>query len=111
MEETEQPLHDDYVYAVKDEEAYLQADDEKPPILSEPFPSIVCQFCGKPFEEVAGLFEAKRRVRDPNTSALAAVWICNECVARMTQILTEEPPRPQWLRRWRQWTPGGLTRP
>lgn len=58
MEETEQPLHDDYVYAVKDEEAYLQADDEKPPIPSEPFPLIVCQFCGKPFEQAAGLFEA-----------------------------------------------------
>ena len=60
MEGTEQPLHDDYVYvyAVKDEEAYLQADDEKPPIPHEPFPLIVCQFCGKPFEQVAGLFEA-----------------------------------------------------
>ena len=50
MEETEQPLHDDYVYAVKDEEAYLQADDEKPPIPSEPFPSIVCQFCGRKYQ-------------------------------------------------------------
>ena len=38
MEGTEQPPHDDYVYAVKDEAAYLQADDEKPPIPSEPFP-------------------------------------------------------------------------
>ena len=27
----------DYVYAVRDEEAYLQADDEKPPIPREPF--------------------------------------------------------------------------
>ena len=111
MEGTEQPLHDDYVYAVKDEEAYLQADDEKPPIPSEPFPSIVCQFCGKPFEQVAGLFGAKHLVRDPNTSALAEVWICNECVARMAQILAEEPPSPHRLRSWRQWTPGGLMRP
>lgn len=112
MEGTEQPLHDDYVYAVRDEEAYLQVDDEKP-IPREPSdpPPIVCQFCGKPFEQVAGLFEAKRRVRDPNTSAIAAVWICSECVARMAQILTEEPPRPQWLQSWRQWTPGGLMRP
>jgi len=104
VEGTEQPLHDDYVYAVRDEEAYLQADDEKPPIPKEPFPSILCQFCGK-------TFEAKRRVRDPNTSALAAVWICNECVVQMARLLTEEPPGPQWLRRWRQWTPGGLMRP
>ena len=111
MEGAEQPPHDAPVYAVRDEEAYLQADDEKPPIPSEPFPSIVCQFCGKPFEQVAGLFQAKRRVWDPNTSALAAVWICNECVARMAQILTEEPPGPRWLQSWRQWTPGGLMRP
>jgi hypothetical protein len=32
VEETEQPLRDDHVYAVNDEAAYLQADDEKPPI-------------------------------------------------------------------------------
>jgi hypothetical protein len=109
---TEQPRHDDYVFALRDEGAYLHADDDKPQTV-EPLdpPPIVCQFCGKPREQVAGLFEAKRRVRDPNTSALAAVWICNECVARMAQILAEEPPGPQWLRRWRQWTPGGLTRP
>ena len=113
MDGTEQPLHDDYVYALRDEEAYLHADDEKPPTPGEPFDlaAIVCQFCGKPFEQVAGLFEAKRRVRDPNTSAIAAVWICNECVAHMAQILTEEPPGPQWLQSWRQWTPGGLMRP
>jgi len=51
VEETEQPLRDDYVYAVNDEAAYLQADDEKPPIPKEPFPSILCQFCGKTFEQ------------------------------------------------------------
>jgi hypothetical protein len=84
VEGTEQPLHDDYVNAVSDEEAYLQTDDEKPPIPGEPFDlaAIVCQFRGKSLEQVAGGFEAKRRVRDPNTSAIAAVWICNECVAR-----------------------------
>jgi hypothetical protein len=67
VEGTEQPLHDGYVYAVRDEEAYLQADHEKPPIPREPFDlaSIVCQFCGKSLEQVAGVFEAKRRVRDP----------------------------------------------
>jgi len=28
VEGTEPPLHDDYVYALRDEEAYLQDDDE-----------------------------------------------------------------------------------
>jgi hypothetical protein len=48
VEGTEQPHHNDFVYALKDEKAYLQADDEKPEIV-EPFDpaSIVCQFCGK----------------------------------------------------------------
>ena len=112
MEGTEQPHHDDYVYALRDEESYLHADDDKTQIR-EPFdrPQIVCQFCGKSWEQVAGLFGAKRLVRDPNTSALAEVWICNECVARMAQMLAEEPPSPHRLRRWREWTPGGLMRP
>jgi hypothetical protein len=112
VEGTEQPQHDDYVYALRDEDAYLHADDDKPPI-AEPFdaPSIVCQFCGKSWEQVAGLFGAKRLARDPNTSALATVWICNECVTRMAQVLAEEPPRPHRLRSWREWPPGGLTRP
>jgi hypothetical protein len=34
---TEQPSHDDYVYALRDEAAYLQGEEEKPPIPSEPF--------------------------------------------------------------------------
>ena len=112
MEGTEQPHHDDYVYALRDEESYLHADDDKTRI-AEPFerPPIVCQFCGKSWEQVAGLFGAKRLVRDPNTSALAEVWICNECVARMAQMLAEEPQSPHRLRRWREWTPGGLMRP
>ena len=67
MEGTEHPLHDDYVYAVTDKEVYLQTDDEKPPIPGTSLPS---------------------------TSAIAAVWICNECVARMAQILAEELQGP-----------------
>jgi ClpX C4-type zinc finger len=104
MEETEQPLHHDYVYALKDEEAYLQADDKKPEIV-EPFDpaSILCQFCGKSFGQVPRLFEAKRRVRDPNTGAIVAVWICNECVARMAQVLAEEPAGTRWLRWHGMW--------
>jgi hypothetical protein len=107
VEGTEQPHHDDYVYALRDEDAYLHADDDKQQIV-EPFdpPSIVCQFCGKSWKQVPMLFQAKRRTMDPNTSALADVWICNECVARMAQILAEEPSKR--LRSWREWTPGGL---
>jgi hypothetical protein len=45
VEGTEQPHHHDYVYALKDEEAYLQADDHKPGIALGPA-SIICQFCG-----------------------------------------------------------------
>ena len=108
MEETEQPHHNDHVYALKDEEAYLQADDEKPEIV-EPFDpaSIVCQFCGMSLEQVPGFFQAKRLTRDPNTSALATVWICDECVARMAQVLAEEAPGTQWLRGWRFWSDRG----
>ena len=46
MDGTEQPHHNDYVYALKDEEAYLQADDKKHGIVLE-HASIACQFCGK----------------------------------------------------------------
>ena len=110
MEGTEQPHHHDYVYALKDEEAYLQADDHKPGISLDPA-SIACQFCGRFSEQVAGgLFQAKHLVRDPNTAALAAVWICDECVARMAQVLAEEPPGTpgtQWMRGWQVWSRRG----
>jgi hypothetical protein len=104
VEGTEQPHHNDYVYALKDEEAYLQADDKKLGIV-EPVDSIVCQFCGKFSEQVAGgLFQAKHLARDPNTSALTTVWICDECVARMAQVLAEESPGTQWMRGWQFWS-------
>jgi hypothetical protein len=54
--------------------------------------SILCQCCGKSWEQVRMLFQAKRPTMDPNTSAIVAVWICNECVARLGQILAAEPP-------------------
>ena len=108
MEGTEQPHHNDYVYALKDEEAYLQANDEKPESV-EPFDpaSIVCQFCGKSSEQVPGLFQAKRLTKDPNTSALARVLICDECVARMAQVLAAEAPGTQWMRGWQFWSRHG----
>lgn len=109
---TEQPSHDDYVFAVREEDAYLEADDEKPEVV-EPFDpaSIVCQFCGKSFEQVPRLFAAKRRVRDPNSAAIVLVWICNECVARMAQALAEEPPGTRWLWGPYFWLRDGPTRP
>jgi hypothetical protein len=112
VEGTEQPQQDDYVFALRDEAAYLQGEEEKPPIPSEPFDwaSIVCQFCGKSWNQVRGIFQAKRRVRDPNTSALVAVWICNECVAQMAQTLAEEPAAPRLLG-WEVWSQRGAMSP
>jgi ClpX C4-type zinc finger len=112
VEETEQPLHKGDVYALRDEAAYLQADDKKPQIVAPFDPALIlCQFCGKSFEQVLRFFEAKRKVRDPNTSAIAAVWICNECVARMAQALAEEPSGTRWLWGWQVWSRGGPRRP
>jgi len=89
VEGAEQPPRDAYVYAIRDEEAYLQVDDDKQPTppasvaFSHLDPaSILCQFCGKSWEQVPTLFQAKRRTMDPNTSAIVAVWICDECVAQ-----------------------------
>jgi hypothetical protein len=57
VEGTEQPRHDHDVYAVREEAAYLHADDDKPQTV-EPFDpaSIICQFCGKSWDEVRGVF-------------------------------------------------------
>jgi hypothetical protein len=108
VDETGEPLQNDHVYALRDEEAYRHADDDKPQVV-EPFvpSSIVCQFCGKSWDQVRGVFQAKRRVRDPNTSAIAVVWICNECVARMAQVLDEEPEGTPWLFGWEVWSRRG----
>jgi len=94
VEGAEQPPHDAHVYAVRDEAAYLQAVEEKQPAPPEPLDpaSILCQFCGKSWEQAPMLFQAKRRTMDPNTSAIVAVWICDECVAQLGQILAAEPP-------------------
>jgi hypothetical protein len=106
VEGAEQPPHDAHVYAVRDEEAYLQVDEEKQPAPPEPLDpaSIRCQFCGKSWEQVPTLFQAKRRTMDPNTSAIVAVWICDECVARLGQILAAEPPGTRGLHWWSAWS-------
>ena len=97
MEEgTDQPPGDGYVYALKDEEAYLQRDeDEKPEITMEPpDPSwFKCSFCRKTDRHV--LFGAEYPVRDPHTFAvLAQIFICDECVARFAASLALEAGGP-----------------
>jgi hypothetical protein len=93
------PPGDAYVYALRDEEAYLQTDeDEKPAIVAEPPPDpawFKCSFCRKTDRRV--LFGAEYPVRDPNTFAvIALVSICDECVAmfaeRLAQGSLEGPP-------------------
>jgi ClpX C4-type zinc finger len=106
VEGAEHPPHDAYVYAIRDEAAFLQVDDEKQPTPPEPLDpaSILCQFCGKSWEQVPTLFQAKRRTMDPNTSAIVMVWICNECVAQLGQILAAEPPGTRGLHWWPAWS-------
>ena len=106
MEGAEQPPRDAYVYVIRDEAAFLEADDEKQPTPPEPvkFAPILCQFCGKSWEQVPALFQAKRQTMDPNTSAIVAVWICNECVARIGQLLAAEPPGARELHWWSAWS-------
>jgi len=108
MEGTEPPGRNDYVYAVRDEAAYLQPDDEKQEV-ARPFglASVVCQFCGRPPRAKAPqLFEAKHKVRDPNTDAIASVWICNECIAHLARFASEKPAEVPSLWFWRNWLPG-----
>jgi hypothetical protein len=88
MEEgTDQPRGDAYIYAVRDEEAFLQTDeDEKPETIAEPPPDpawFKCWFCRKSHGQVQTLYGAEYPVRDPNTFAvITLIFICNECVAK-----------------------------
>jgi hypothetical protein len=80
-------------YALRDEEAYLQPDeDEKPEIVAEPPPDPAlfrCSFCRKTDRRL--LFGAEYPVRDPNTFAvIALVSICDECVAEFAERLAQE---------------------
>jgi hypothetical protein len=93
------PRGDAYVYALRDEQADLQTDeDDKPEIVAEPPPDpawFKCSFCRKTDRLV--LFGAEYPVRDPNTFAvIALVSICDECVAdfaeRLAQDRLEGPP-------------------
>jgi ClpX C4-type zinc finger len=108
VEGTEQPPREGYVFAVREEAAWLEAGDEKPEVVPPFNPtSILCQFCGRSYGEVRHLFQAKRKTRDPNTDAIAEVWICNQCVSRMAEVLAEDPPRTRGLWFWANWMPDG----
>jgi hypothetical protein len=94
----DQPGDDGYVYALTDEEAYLQSDDEKPAIIARPPPDLAqfkCWFCRKSHRQVQTLFGAEYPVRDPNTfAAITEIFICNECVARFAESLPKGPGTP-----------------
>jgi hypothetical protein len=94
-EASDQPSGDAYVYALTDEPAYLQTDDdEKPAIIAEPPPDLAkfkCWFCRKSHEQVHTLFGAEYPVRDPHDFANETlIFICNECVTRFAESLTQE---------------------
>ena len=97
MEEgSDQPRDDAYVYALRDEAAYLQTDeDEKPEIIAEPPPDparFKCWFCRSTDRRV--LFGAEYPVRDPNTFAvIAQIFICDKCVANFAESLAQESPK------------------
>jgi hypothetical protein len=103
-EGTDQPRDHAYVYALVDDEAYLQTDEAAAKIEEPPLDlaSIFCSFCGKSEERVAAIFASQRPVRDPNTGAsIARVYICNECIAVCIAVMGGTPaqgtrgPRPQ----------------
>jgi hypothetical protein len=93
-EGSDQPRGDAFVYALKDEEAYLQTDEDEKPEIAEPSPDPAwhkCWFCWKFDRHV--LWAAKYPVRDPNTFAvIAEVFICDECVARFAESPAQETP-------------------
>jgi hypothetical protein len=96
MEGGTEPRHDRTdVYALTDEEAYLQTgEDGKPAIVAEPVPDLfaprVCSFCKKAAEHLFGEQDPKT---DRNFAIIDGVWICDECVARFARFLAQENPR------------------
>ena len=94
---SDQPGGDGYVYALTDEQAYLQTDeDEKPEIIAEPPPDpawFKCWFCRKSHQQVRRLFGAEYPVRDSNNFANETlIFICNECVAKFAGWSAQESP-------------------
>jgi hypothetical protein len=69
---SDQPGGDAYLYAVRDEQAYLQTDDDEKPVFVHPPPDPAqsrCWFCRKSHQQVQTLFGAEYPVRDPNNFA------------------------------------------
>jgi hypothetical protein len=95
-ETTEPPADDTYVYALTDEAAYLQTDDEKPAIIAEPRPDAAqfkCWFCRKSHQQVQSLFGAEYPVRDAHDFANETlIFICDECVTRFAETLAQKSP-------------------
>ena len=87
---------DAYVYALRDEEAYLQTDeDDKPEIIAEPSCRtrlVQVPFCRRTDRRV--LFGGEYPVRDPTTFAvIALIFICDKCVANFAESLGQERPK------------------
>jgi hypothetical protein len=85
---------DAYIYALTDEEAYLQNGEEEKPAIEAGLPpdpaKFKCWFCRKSYRQVETLFGAEYPVRDPNTfAAITPILICNECVASFAQSLAK----------------------
>ena len=91
---TDQPAGGRYVYALTDEAAYLQTDDEKPAIIAEPPPDLAQfrrWFCRTSHQQVQTLFGAEHPARDPHDFANETlIFICNECVTRSAESLAQE---------------------
>jgi hypothetical protein len=89
-----QPPSDAYLYALRDEAAYLQTDEDDKPEIVEPPPDpawFKCWFCRRTDRRV--LFGAEDPVRDPNNFAvIAQIFICDKCVANFAESLSEERP-------------------
>jgi hypothetical protein len=66
-EASDQPGGDAYLYALRDEQAYLQTDDDKPAIIAAPSPDpaqLKCWFCRRSHRQVQRLFGAEYPVLD-----------------------------------------------
>jgi len=91
---SDQPGGDAYVYALTDEEAYLQTDDDEKPAIVAPPPDpakVKCWFCRKSYPQVQRLFGAEYPVRDANNfSNETPIYICDECVTKFAETLAQE---------------------
>jgi hypothetical protein len=81
---------------VRDEQAYLQTDGEKP-VFVHPPPDLAqfkCWFCRKSHQQVRRLFGAEYPVRHPNNFANETlISICDECVTGFAESLAQESPK------------------